>query len=65
MAEALGVSQQWVTKYDPEPVQPNKPHKTKIPRRGIFEELEVDDDSESESKFKIDESVRKAMPIYE
>ena len=28
----------------PEPIQPNKPHKQKIPRRGNFEELGVDDD---------------------
>lgn len=27
IAKALGVSQQWVAKYDPSPIQPNKPHK--------------------------------------
>jgi hypothetical protein len=34
VAEALGLSRQWVTKYDEEPVQPNKPHE--VPRRGTL-----------------------------
>jgi len=38
IAKALGVSQPWVSKYDPEPIQPNKPHASeqKVLRRNTF-----------------------------
>lgn len=35
IADALKVSIQWVSKYDLEPFQPNRPH-GKVPRRGTF-----------------------------
>ena len=50
------MSQPWVSKYDPEPIQPNKPHKTKVLHCNTIEEPDVHNTSELE--FKFDDPVR-------
>lgn len=56
IAEALGMSQPWVSKYDPGPIQPNKPHKSKVLHCNTIEEPNVY--NTSELKFKINYPVR-------